>query len=669
MKKQEKTFRKKSSIRLKIMVCMSLTVLIALAVSGIISSWMSYQSTVTLLEDTMGETASLAAERISYELKAYSNIAWEAGCVPRLSDDTVTLEEKKALIDQRIQTHAFQSGDVLDKNGYSIFDGTNHSSEEYFKQVMNGNTYISEPVIDAQARKATIVIAAPLWKDGVPNSTVIGVVYFIPDETFLNDIMVSIQVSENGSAYIINNKGTTIAHRNIDNIINQENTSKDAVSDPELAELAAMEQDAISGNAGFGIYTYGGVSKFLSYTSIPETNGWAIGINAPISDFLDATINSILVISVITVIALVISIMIAWILSASIGKPLTACANRLHTLTEGDLDSPMPDVRTNDEVGMLVRTAAVLQTNMRDIIADIAQMTREMSNGNFTVRSINRQAYQGGYSEILRAMDGLRINMSQVLGKISMAADQVDAGSDQVASNSQTLSESALEQTSAIQSLAESVNEINSYLHETDVITEDAKEKMKHTSEMTLKCNEQMKDMLISMNDISNASEEIGKIIKTIEDIAFQTNILALNASVEAARAGIAGKGFAVVADEVRSLAEKSAEASKSTTVLIDTSTNAVRLGVSLANETAEQLQSVADAAQSVDELVSNIAESAGKQALAIEQVTRNIEQISDVVQNNTATAQESAAASEELASQAAVLKEQINRFQLNSIA
>lgn len=210
-----------NSIRQKITVCLMATVLIALAAVGSSCIALSYRSTIATVDQMMSETAVLAAERIEQELTAYRNVAMDTGCIPQLSDETVSIEEKRAIIDERVRMHGLRRGNLIGMDGISLFDGNDYSDREYVKQAMQGNVYVSEPLISKITGELSIMVAAPLYSGGSQSGQITGVVYFVPQETFLNDIVSSIKVAESSRAYMINKSGDTIADITLDTITTQ----------------------------------------------------------------------------------------------------------------------------------------------------------------------------------------------------------------------------------------------------------------------------------------------------------------------------------------------------------------------------------------------------------------------------------------------------------------
>ncbi len=652
------------SIRTKITLCLMVTVLATQLVVGASSITLNYNSTISTVDQMMSETAVLAAERIEQELTAYKNVAMDTGCVPQLLDETVSLEEKRSIIDQRVSMHDFQRGNIVGSDGISIFDGNDYSDREYVKQAMQGNVYVSEPLISKVTGELSIMVAAPIYKDGIQGSDIVGVVYFVPHETFLNDIVSSIRVSEHSHAYMINRSGDTIADTTLETITVQ-NIEKEAESDSSLKELASIHTAMREGKNGFGNYKNGKKSMFAAYAPVNGTDGWSVAVAAPQSDYLSTTYFDIAINLVMMILAILLSIIVALKLAVSISRPMKACAERMRLLVEGDLEAPVPEVVSRDETGMLTQSTAELVEGLSTIIHDIGYLLGEMANQNLDIKSQHRDAYVGDFQSILHSMRNLKVELSSILRQIDTSAEQVSNASSQVSSSSQNLSQGAVEQASSVEELAARISEISNQVKNTADSAQQVREQTHQAGEGVSVCNQQMQELMRAMEKIDSSSTEISKIIKTIEDIAFQTNILALNAAVEAARAGTAGKGFAVVADEVRNLASKSAEASKNTTLLIAHSTEAVQTGTNIAKHTADALLNVVENIQSMVGSIDQISTVSSEQAEAVLQVNEGVNQISSVVQNNSATAEESAAASEELSAEAANLKQLVDQFTL----
>lgn len=300
-------------------------------------------------------------------------------------------------------------------------------------------------------------------------------------------------------------------------------------------------------------------------------------------------------------------------------------------------------------------------------IQEASDVLQKMAKGDLTVVMIGD--YKGEYSKIKDNLNLTISSFNDILNDISNSAYQVAAGSKQVSDGSQTLSQGSTEQASSIEELSSSITQISAQTKQNAINANQANELSIDVKENATQGNEQMQEMLKAMIEINESSSNISKIIKVIDEIAFQTNILALNAAVEAARAGQHGKGFAVVAEEVRNLAERSANAAKETTVMIEGSIRKAEFGTKIANETALALNKIVSGVEKAANLVADIATASNEQATGISQINKGIEQVSAVVQNNSSTAEESAAASEELTSQSHVLNEMVNKFKLKKVS
>ncbi len=374
--------------------------------------------------------------------------------------------------------------------------------------------------------------------------------------------------------------------------------------------------------------------------------------------------GSIILLICLLTILIVIAIVFATLLVKMIVNPMKEIIAASDEIGKGNLDIQIT-YESADEVGQIAHAFSSMSTDLKMIIEDIQYLLGEMANGNFIVSTRCPEKYLGSYKQILTAIQGININLSNTLSRIDSAADQVALGSEQVSNGAQALSQGATEQASSIEELSATISDISTQVKENADNARSANSSAESAGRELENSSQQVLEMVNAMEDINVKSSEISKIIKVIEDIAFQTNILALNAAVEAARAGAAGKGFAVVADEVRNLASKSAEAAKSTTELIAESVIAVKNGSKMANHAASSMAESQKVTQQAILLIEKIAQASDRQAQAISQINLGVEQIATVVQTNSATAEESAAASEELFGQAQMLKDSLRKFQL----
>lgn len=610
------------TIKGKILLSMILTIVVSLSLVGGIACALGYIGTRSTLETTMKKMAVVTGERVSYQLGEYMAIAGESGSVPSLSDPEVSLDEKMKLLQQKVDAYGFQRFNLLDTHGISLIDGSDYSSRAYFQEAVQGNTFVSEPLISSVTGEVTIIVSAPVWKDGEAGGEIYGVLYFVPKETFLNDIVTSLQVSKHGSAYMLDAGGNIIAHEDLETVRNQVNIIQQAETDSSLKDLAAIETDMIAGESGFSQYSYDRKSMFSAYAPVPETNGWSIAISAPVSDFTGAATFGMIITIVLLAAAVVIASLVALRLALGIGTPIKACAERLQLLSKGDLDAPVPDFERSDEVGDLVSSTKIIVNALSMILKDIDYILSEMGNGNFVVDSKAEEFYIGNFAHLLVSMRQIKDKLSDVLAGIHTSADQIAAGASQVSDGAQALAQGTTEQASSVQELVATVHNISNNVKETADVSIESQERAKQAGEQVVRSNGMMEQMTVAMEAINGSSHKISRIIATIEDIAFQTNILALNAAVEAARAGTAGKGFAVVADEVRNLASKSDQAAKATKELIESSVKSVESGNIIVRDVTEALQSTTKLAElAVGDMI-KVAEMITSVADAVSQVT-----------------------------------------------
>ena len=551
-------------------------------------------------------------------------------------------------------------------------DAFDNFDKEYYKQIKSsGKPYVMEPYVYQLRGTEDIMmisIIAPIYD---ANGDFLGIAGC---DVALND-MQSQQYANTGyksthmvalsedKTILLDTKNSDYVGKNADEV-GYTNITSDTDKVKAMPDGTYLNSNYVVND---NITNFATMKKGVSVTvplKLDSGNGnyWTLYMAMDSMEFNAAIIRDTIKLIVALIIFGIVLLYIIYRIIKNSLRPITYITAGAAELEKGNLKINI-DVDTNDELGRLAKGINHISETMNNYVQDISQQLSSMASNNMDIEI--KQKYIGDFIPIQTSIEQIAESLNETLHRITVSADDVASGSVSVSDGAQILSKGALEQEAAIEELAVSIESLSD---DVKANADDAQKMsliVKEVGENIKISNEEMEQLVNAMADIRTSSAGIEQILKTIGEIARQTNLLSLNASIEAARAGLAGKGFAVVADEIRNLAEKSGEALQQTSELIENSFESVKRGTNIADETAKSLLAVVEGAKEISGSVDKISIASQNQKRVLEELVKSIDLIAEVVQSNTNAVQESVSTSEKLSEQSKLLHRLISKFHL----
>lgn len=611
---------------------MSVSILVAILIVTIMSVG-SVRSTNEVLLENMQVTARIASQSISSNLHLLTERIYNLSSEEAFISDSASVAEKQALIDETKLQIEFVWLSAYDTSGQKLYGDeiapASIADTDYYAHLTEtGSIVIGEPYYANDVLQ--LCVGTPLRSGEEITGYLIGSYKY----DILNDVLSMLILGNTGSACILNEQGVIIGSRN----------TQDIVQKPNIYELYSSSKNEeifdkiLAYQTGSALVRMDGKNCYMGYAPIPGTN-WPLLVYAPQREFMSSVAFSIILSAFLSLLLLAVAGGVIVPLSQKISSSLSSATRRLQKLADGNLQEEVVLSRNNDETDILTSALSQTISRLNRYILDIQSCLGSLSESDYTIEIPD--SFNGDFSSIKDSLCLITDSLNHTMMQMNLSANEVNKNSVEVSDYADKLHDGSLQQAKLLEELKESMNHITASIEKTKADALQIETSSQNANEKTALGDTYMQSMLHTMTDIHSAVNEISEISRLIENISYQTNLLSLNASIEAARAGDAGKGFAVVAAEIGQLSGQTQDALRQTGDIINRAADIIQKGLDTAGQTAQAFREIQEVTVQYTAISKKLSDTVAEQTDAVEEVNAQLLSLEDIANDNKTLAEE----------------------------